>query len=120
MTVAMAMSKTVTFDMHLTNINGIAIDITIAMLVIVMAIDGFDWFTLLWTGWLNILQNISQKSGSFAAVNRLALLSWLVCSSVEGVAKDYSKHLPREWELCFGESVCPFVLVGLLFCGGGG
>jgi hypothetical protein len=39
---------------------------------------------------------------------------------VEGVAKDFSKQLPRGWELCFGELVFPFVLVGLLFCGGGG
>ena len=37
MTVAMAMSKTMTVDMHLTNINGIVTDITITMFVIVMA-----------------------------------------------------------------------------------
>jgi hypothetical protein len=61
-----------------------------------------------------------KGGGSFASANRFALLSWLVCSSVEEVAKDYSKQLPRGWELCFGESVCSFVLVGLLFCGGGG
>jgi hypothetical protein len=71
-------------------------------------------------GWLKIIQNNSQGGGSFAYANRFALLSRLVCSSVEGVAKYFSKQLPRGWELCFGESVCPFVLVGLLFCGGGG
>jgi hypothetical protein len=76
------------------------------------------WFALLWKGWLKVIQNISQESASFASANRFARLCWLVCSSVEGVAKGYSKQLPREWELCFGESVCPFVLVGLLFCGG--
>ena len=69
-------------------------------------------------GWLKIIQNNSQGGESLAAANRFAILSWLVCSSVEGVAKDYSKQLPRGGELCFGESVCPFVLVGLLFCGG--
>ena len=37
MTVAMAMSKTMPFDMQLTHINGIVIDITITMFVIVMA-----------------------------------------------------------------------------------
>ena len=37
MTVAMAMSKIMTFDMHLTNINGFVIDITFIMFVIVMA-----------------------------------------------------------------------------------
>ena len=37
MTVAMAMPKTMPVDMHLTNINGILIDITITMFVIVMA-----------------------------------------------------------------------------------
>jgi hypothetical protein len=77
------------------------------------------WFALLWRRWLKIIQNNSQGGGSFASANRFALLSWLVCSSVEGVAKDYSKQLPRGWELCFGESVCSFVSVGLLFCGGG-
>ena len=39
MTIAMAMSKTMTVDMHLTNINGIVIDITIIMFVIVMGHD---------------------------------------------------------------------------------
>ncbi len=89
----------------------------------------------------------SQGGGSFASVNRFAadddgdgddddddddyediddnekqsaLLCWLVCCCVTGVAKDFSKQLPRGWELCFGESVCPFVLIGLLFRGGSG
>ena len=35
---------------------------------------------------------------------------WLYCC----------KKLPRGWEPCFGGSVCPFVLVGIPFCGGGG
>jgi hypothetical protein len=77
------------------------------------------WFALLWRGWLKIIQNNSQGGESLAAANRFAILSWLVCSSVEGVAKDYSKQLPRGWEPCCGGSVCPFVLIGLLFCGGG-
>jgi hypothetical protein len=46
-------------------------------------------------GWLKIIPNNSQGGGSFASANRFAILSLLVCSSVEGVAKDYSKQLPR-------------------------
>jgi hypothetical protein len=37
-----------------------------------------------------------------------------------GGARYFSKQLPRGWGLCFGDSVCSFVLVGLLFCEGGG
>jgi hypothetical protein len=37
MTVAMAMSRTMAFDVHLTNVNGFVIDSTITMFVIVMA-----------------------------------------------------------------------------------
>jgi hypothetical protein len=43
------------------------------------------WVALLWKGWLKIIQNNSQGSGSFASVNRFARLCWLVCSSVEGM-----------------------------------
>ena len=71
---------------------------------------------LLWWGGVEVFQSNPQGGGSFAAVGRVALLCWLVCSSVEWVAKDYSKQPPRGWELCFGESVCPVGLVGLLFC----
>ncbi len=37
-----------------------------------------------------------------------------------GGARYFSKQLPRGWGLCFGDSVCSFVLVGLLFCEGDG
>jgi hypothetical protein len=90
------------------------------IIIIELTMTCLGWFALLWRRWLKIIQNNPQVGGSFASANRFALLSWLVCSSVEGVAKDYSKQPPRGWELCFGESVCSFVLVGLLFCGGGG
>ena len=34
--------------------------------------------------------------------------------------KIYQNNSQWGWGPCFGASVCPFVLVGLLFCGGGG
>jgi hypothetical protein len=68
-------------NMNINNSNGI---ITIAINMSMATI-----------GWLKIIQNNFQGGEGLAAANRFALLSWLVCSSVEGVAKDYSKQLPR-------------------------
>ena len=82
--------------------------------------DGGVWFALLWRGWLKIYQNNPQWAGGLAAVGRIPLLSWWVCPLVEGVAKAFSKQLPRGWGPCCGGSGCPFVLVGLPSCGGGG
>ncbi len=65
-----------------------------------------------------MVKYIPQGGGSLAAVDRIAHLSWLVCSSVEGVAKDFSLQPPRRWPLYTSDSDSPLLLVALLFCVG--